>query len=238
MPSRSVKYQADGLSMDAELFYEAGSGRKPGVLVFPEAFGLGEHALEKARQLSQLGYVALACDLHGNRRLFDNIPDMQKEFGPLMADPKRPRLRAQGALDALSACPEVDTGRIAAIGFCFGGTLALELARSGAPIAAAVGFHSGLGTASTADAKNIRGKVLVCIGADDPMIPIEQRAAFEKEMREGKVDWQLNVYGGATHSFTNKEADARGNPQSFRYDAKVEARSWQQMRELFSEAFA
>ena len=238
MPNRSVKYQADGLSMDAELFYEAGGGKKPGVLVFPEAFGLGEHALEKAKRLAGLGFVALACDLHGNRRMIKDLDAVMRELGALAADPKRVRARAQAGLDALSACAEVDAKKIAAIGFCFGGTMALELARSGAPIAAAVGFHSGLATASPADAKNIRGKVLVCIGADDPMIPLEQRAAFEKEMREGKVDWQLNVYGGAVHSFTNKEADARGNPQALRYDAKVEARSWQQMRDLFSEVFA
>lgn len=238
MSSRSVKYQADGLSMDAELFYEPGAGKKPGVLVFPEAFGLGDHALEKARRLAELGYVALACDLHGDRRMLRDLDGVMKEVGALMGDPKRTRARAQAGLDALRACAEVEPSRIAAIGFCFGGTMALELARSGAPVAAVVGFHSGLGTALPADAKNIRGKVLVCIGGDDPMIPLEQRAAFEKEMRDGKVDWQMTVFGGVVHSFTNKEADARGNPQALRYDARAEARSWSQMRELFSEVFA
>jgi dienelactone hydrolase len=238
MPSRSVKYQADGLSMDAELFYEAGTGRKPGVLVFPEAFGLGEHALEKAKKLAGLGYVALACDLHGDRRMLKDLNEVMKELGVLTADPKRPRARARAALDALCACPEVDPTKVAAIGFCFGGTMALALAGSGAPIAATVGFHSGLQAPAPGEAKNIRGKVLVCIGADDPMIPPPQRAAFEEEMRSGKVDWQMSLYGGVVHSFTNREADARGNPQALRYDAGADARSWAQMRGLFGEVFA
>ncbi len=238
MPSRSLKYQADGLSMDAELFYESGAGKKPGVLVFPEAFGLGEHALEKAKKLAGLGYVALACDLHGSRRMLKDLNEVMKELGALTSDPKRPRARARAALDALCACPEVDPTKVAAIGFCFGGTMALALAGSGAPILATVGFHSGLQAPAPGEAKNIRGKVLVCIGADDPMIPLEQRAAFEKEMRDGKVDWQMTVFGGVVHSFTNKEADARGNPQALRYDAHAEARSWSQMQGLFSEVFA
>jgi dienelactone hydrolase len=140
-------------------------------------------------------------------------------------------------MDALCACPEVDTQRIAAIGFCFGGTMALELARGGAPILAAVGFHSGLATAAPQDAKNIRGRVLVCIGADDPLIPPQQRQDFEAEMRAGNVDWQMSLYGGVVHSFTNPAADRMNRPESLRYDAKADASSWRQMRELFDEVF-
>ncbi len=133
--------------------------------------------------------------------------------------------------------PEVDQTRIAAIGFCFGGTMALELARSGAPVAGVVGFHSGLATAAPQDAQNIKGKILVCIGADDPGIPAEQRSAFEREMREGKVDWQMKLYGGVVHSFTDPEADGRGNPERARYDARADRRSWAEMRAFFDEIF-
>jgi dienelactone hydrolase len=237
MPTRDLKYQADGLSMDSQLFLEPASGKRPGVLVFPEAYGLSEHAIDRARRLSSLGYVALASDLHGNRQQVFDRERIQALLGDLRGNPARIRARAQGALDALCACPEVDTQRIAAIGFCFGGTMALELARSGALISAVVGFHSGLLTAAPQDAKNIRGRVLVCIGAEDPLIPPQQRADFETEMRAGNVDWQMSLYGGVVHSFTNPAADRMNRPEALRYDAKADARSWQQMCELFDEVF-
>lgn len=115
--------------------------------------------------------------------------------------------------------------------------MALELARSGADIAGVVGFYSGLATVAPQDAKNIKAKVLVCIGADDPSIPHEQRRAFEEEMRDGKVDWQMTLFGGVVHSFTNPEADKMGRPEMSRYDARADARSWQRMCDLFNEIF-
>jgi len=238
MHTRSVGYSADGLAMDAELFVEPGAGQRPGVLVFPEIFGLGEHALSAARRLAGLGYVALACDLHGGRRVIDDLPAAMKLMEPVRGDVVRIRARAQGALDALRACPELDPTRIAAIGFCFGGTIALELARSGAPLAGVVGFHSGLASVAPQKAARIAGKILVCLGADDPGIPPEQRAAFEQEMRAAKVDWQMTLYGGVVHGFTNPQADLRGRPEFLRYDARADARSWRQMRDFFDELFA
>ena len=115
--------------------------------------------------------------------------------------------------------------------------MALELARSGAPLAGVVGFHSGLATAAPQDAKAIQGKVLVCIGANDPSIPPDQRGAFEQEMREGGVDWQMHLYGGVVNSFTNPDADLRGQPERARYDAKADARSWAAMCAFFEEIF-
>jgi dienelactone hydrolase len=237
MSTRDLTYQADGLSMNSQLFFDPASGKRPGVLVFPEAFGLGEHAIERAERLARLGYVALASDLHGHRQTVFDREKITSLLGELRGNPARIRARAQGAMDALCACPEVDTQRIAAIGFCFGGTMALELARGGAPLLAAVGFHSGLAAAAPQDARNIRGRVLVCIGADDPLIPPQQRVDFEAEMRAGNVDWQMSLYGGVVHSFTNPAADRMNRPESLRYDAKADASSWRQMRELFDEVF-
>jgi dienelactone hydrolase len=237
MSTRNLKYQADGLSMDSQLFFEPASGKKPGILVFPEAFGLGEHAIEKAKRLAALGYVALACDLHGNREVIFDREKITALLGDLRGNPGRIRARAQGGFDALCACPEVDTQHIAAIGFCMGGTMALELARGGAALSAVVGFHSGLATAAPQDAKNIRAKVLVCIGADDPLIPPQQRADFEAEMRAANVDWRLTLYGGVVHSFTNPAADLMKAPDRVRYDATADARSWREMRDLFDEVF-
>jgi dienelactone hydrolase len=236
MQHETLTYAADGLTMRSQLFFEPGSGRRAGVLVFPEAPGLGDHAVARARSLAELGYVALACDLHGEGRIVEDLQEAIALLQPLYAAPARTRARARGGLEALTARPEVDAGRIAAIGFCFGGTMALELGRSGAAVHAIVGFHSGLGTtAPKTDANAIKGKVLVCIGADDPFIPAEQRAAFEAEMRAAGVDWQIHLYGGTVHSFTNKEVAKLNRPDALRYGAEADARSWASMRQLFAE---
>ena len=239
MHTQTVDYTADGLHMLGHLAVDqAGSdGRRPGVLVFPEAFGLSAHAKQRAERLAALGYVALAGDLHGEQYLTKDLDEALGLIKPLRDDPARTRARADGALAALLAHPQVDPGRVAAIGYCFGGTMALELARSGAKIGATVGFHSGLGTKAPQDARNIAGKVLVCIGADDPSIDGTARAAFETEMRDGGVNWQMSVYGGVVHSFPNPDADRLGRPDFAAYDAQADARSWHEMRMLFDEAF-
>ena len=239
MKHETLTYEADGLSMKGELFFEPAAEPRAGVLVFPEAFGIGEHAISRAERLAALGYVALACDLHGNGELVDDLQQAIGLLQPLFADPSKTRARASGGLQALTARSEVDRSRIGAIGFCFGGTMALELARSGADVAAIVGFHSGLGTAAPkTDAHSIKGRVLVCIGADDPMIPAEQRAEFEAEMRDAGVDWQMHVYGKTVHSFTNQMAAKRNMPDAIRYSAEADARSWASLQELFSETLA
>ncbi len=236
MRHETLTYEADGLTMRSQLFFEPASGPRAGVLVFPEAFGLGEHAISRAERLAALGYVALACDLHGEGRIVDDLQEALGLLTPLFSDPSRTRARAAGGLQALVARSEVDAGRIAAIGFCFGGTMSLELARSGADLKAVVGFHSGLATnAPKTDAKAIKAKILVCIGGDDPMIPPEQRAAFESEMRDAGVDWQMNLYGNTVHSFTNQEAAKRNMPDAIRYSPEADARSWASLQELFSE---
>ncbi|WP_157215549.1 dienelactone hydrolase family protein [Flavisphingomonas formosensis] len=240
MKTETVTYAADGLTMKGELYWdETKAGPRPGVLVFPEAFGLGEHAKSRARRLAEHGYVALAGDLHGDGKVFTSLPDIMPTIMALRDEPARIRARAKGALDVLAARPEVDAARIASIGFCFGGTMSLELARSGADIVAVTGFHSGLETKAPAeDAKAIKAKILVCIGADDPGIPLEQRAAFEQEMKGGGVDWRLHVYGRVVHSFTNPDADKVGMPDFARYDGSADRRSWGEMLALFDEAFA
>ncbi len=239
MQHETLTYEADGLTMKSELFFDPGAGPRAAVLVFPEAFGLSRHSISRAERLASMGYVALACDLHGDARLVDDLQEAIGLLQPLFADPSKIRARAAGGLHALTARAEVDVGRIAAIGFCFGGTMALELARAGADLKAVVGFHSGLGTnAPKTDAQAIKARVLVCIGADDPMIPHAQRAEFETEMRDARVDWQMHLYGGTVHSFTNEEAGHRNMPEAIRYSAEADARSWVSLRELLSETLA
>jgi len=214
---------------------EARSGKRPGVLLAPEGPGLGDLCKSFARKLADLGYVAYALDYHGGGRIVE-MPEVMSRIQGFMANPQGIRDIATTALGVLKSQPQTDTSRLAAIGYCFGGTTALELARSGADIKAAVGFHSGLGTSRPQDAANIKAKILVNIGVDDPVIPKEQRAAFETEMNAAKVDWRMNLYGGVGHSFTNPDV-GRLNRPGFAYHAASDRRSWAAMMDLFDEVF-
>lgn len=234
----TLVYQADGLTMKSELFFERGVSARAGVLVYPEAYGLNEHALNRAERLASLGYVALACDLHGQALVVEGLGISIGMLDPLFADPSKIRARAMGGLRALAARPEMDDSRIGAIGFCFGGTMCLELARAGADVKAVVGFHSGLATnAPNAAAGSIKARILVAIDADDPFIPPAQRAAFETEMRDAKADWQMHIYGNTVHSFTNPSAANAKRPEVVRYNRVADERSWQAMQTHFLEAF-
>ncbi len=236
MASETIKYQADGLSMVGQLFRPAGAtGARPGVLVFPEAFGLGKHALGKAEQIAALGYVALACDLHGEAKQLSDMQQLMEALGPLAPDHKRVQARSKGAYDALVSQSGVDGGKIAAIGYCFGGAMAMELGCAGVNLAAIVGFHSGLSSIDVEALKNIKGRLLLCLGADDPGITPEQRVAFEAGLRKGGVTWDMHLYGKVLHSFTNPDADAMGQPQFLKYDARANTESFDAMRRLFAE---
>ena len=147
------------------------------------------------------------------------------------------RARVNAALDTIRGLDVVDPKRIAAIGYCFGGATVLELARSGADVAGVVSFHGGLGTPNPGDAKNIKCKVLALVGGDDPSVPPAQVEAFEQEMRQAGVDWQVNIYGGAVHSFTNP-ASGNDSSRGAAYNEKADKRSWQAMRLFFGEIFA
>jgi len=235
MANKTLDYRDGAVTLKGYLAGDGRAGARPGVVLFPEAFGVGEHVFERARRLAALGYVALAADPYGDGAQARDLPHAIELMTAVRSDVGRWRARAQAALDALSAQPGVDRAKLAAIGYCFGGSTALELGRSGAPLSAVVSFHGGLEAPRPEDARNIRAKVLVCHGANDPLIPPEQVAAFEAQMRATPVDWQLCSYGGAVHSFTNPEADKLGNP-ALAYHAAADRRSWAAMLALFEEA--
>ena len=236
MRIQDIECSADGARMIGQLAVDdARPGKRPGVLVCHEGPGLTDHTKKIARRLAELGYAAFAMDYHGGGKPLANPGDTMARLAPWLADPTGIRARATAALEVLKAQSETDSTRLTAIGYCFGGTTALELARGGADIKAAVGFHSGLATARPQDAANIKARILVCIGADDPIISPQQRADFEAEMKAaGTVDWRLQLYGGAGHSFTNPAADARGM-KGFFYHEATDRRSWNAMIELFNE---
>jgi len=234
MAGTKLAYSAEGVEFVGTLFLPAGSGPAPGVLVAHESPGVTEHTLNAAARLAELGFVALATDYQGGGQVVTDVTEMMRRYGWFMEDPAHIRARLGAALEALKAQPRVDAARLAAVGYCYGGTAVLELARGGADVKVVAGFHSGLDTARPQDAGAIRGKVLVQVGADDPVIPPAQRAAFEEEMTAAGVDWRMIVYGRTGHSFTNPEADSWGRP-GFTYQADSDRRSWAALKDLLAE---
>jgi dienelactone hydrolase len=231
-----IEYTADGRRLVGQLHVDDSTpGRRPGVLVCHDFLGLREHTKDIAARLAALGFAAFALDYHGNGTVLPQ-DEVGPRFGELANDVDQVRRLATAGLDVLRASEHVDVGRLAAIGFCFGGTMALELARGGADLRAVVGFHSGLGTPRPQEASNITAKVLVCIGAADPIVPPEQRAAFEQEMTAGGVDWQMHLYGGVGHSFTNPDAD--GSNPAMKYDRRADEQSWSAMQDHFERFLA
>ncbi len=235
----TVEYLEGDTSLEGYLAYgDAVKGASPGVLVIHEWWGINDYIRKRTEQIATLGYVAFAADIYGKGFRAKTREQAMVLAGKFRSGNDRSllRARANAGLDVLRNNPMVDPQRIAAIGYCFGGTAALELARSGADLAGVVSFHGGLATPSSDDAKNIKGKILVLTGADDPGVKPEQVMAFEDEMRRAGVDWHLVRYGGAVHGFTNP-ANGTDNSKGVAYNEKADNRSWRAMKDFFEEIF-
>jgi dienelactone hydrolase len=223
------KVQLTGFLADGSL-----GARAPGVLLAHEAPGITEHVKEKARMLAECGYVAFALDMYGQVEL--SLDEARRQSHLLMADAALMRRRARAALDVLAAHAHCDSAKLAVIGFCLGGIVALELARDRAPVLCAVGFHPGLKRPSGSTTGAIDAKILVMIGDEDPIVPAEDRLSFVKEMNQAGADWQLHTFGRVGHSYTNRDIDALGFP-GFGYNEHANRRAWNMMLALFDEAF-
>jgi dienelactone hydrolase len=235
--TKVVEYRQGDAVLEGYLAWDdAVQGQRPGVLVVHEWTGLGDYAKARARKLAAMGYVAFAVDMYGKGIRPKTPEEAGAQAGIYKKDRALMRARMQAGLDVLRGDPMCDPKRVAAIGYCFGGTCVLELARSGPDIAGVVSFHGGLDTPTPTDAKNIKCKVLVLHGGDDPHVPRKDVAAFEDEMRAGGVDWQLVIYGGAVHSFTNPDA-GNDKAKGVAYDANADRRSWEAMKGFFAEIF-
>jgi dienelactone hydrolase len=243
MELEPISYEAGGRTYTGFLADGAGGGRAPGVLVIHEGGGLTGHTKERASRLAELGYVAFAMDLFGpdveppTPGRPDTMAKAQAVVRQLRDDVTEFRARVKAGLGVLQAHPHVDAGRLAAIGYCLGGAAAIELARTGAPLQAVAGFHAGILPGSIEDDRSIRAKLLLCHGEMDPVVPASQIQDFTGRLTEAGVDWQLHLYGGVGHSFTNPGIDAWNLPGFF-YDEKADRRSWAAMLQLFDEAFA
>jgi dienelactone hydrolase len=235
---RSVVYQIDGQPYESRLVFDSAdtTSSRPGLLMAPNWMGVSEGAEKIAKKVAEQGYVVLLADLYGQNVRPSNNDEAAAAMMPLKNDRQLLNVRTKAALAQLVAQTDVavDADKIAVFGFCFGGCCALELARTGANLKAAISFHGTLDTPNPSDANNIKGKVLVLHGASDPLVPKEQLPAFEEEMNAAKVDWQLLSYGGAFHSFTDPHANV---PGMMMYDEKVATRAFKSMHNLLDEVF-
>jgi dienelactone hydrolase len=233
--AETVAYKQGGVELEGYLVYDdTKAGRRPGVLVVHEWLGLNAYAMKRAEMLAEMGYVAFALDMYGKGVRGTSPQDGPKLSAPYKQDRNLMRARATAGLDVLRTHRLVDPTKLAAIGYCFGGTTALELARSGAPLAGVVSFHGNLETSLPAKSGQVKAKVLVCHGADDPVVPPAEVLAFEEEMRKVGVDWQLIAYGGCVHGFTNP-GTGLDKSRGVAYSAEADRRSWQAMKDFFGE---
>ncbi|MDA8242276.1 MAG: dienelactone hydrolase family protein [Nitrospiraceae bacterium] len=233
----TVEYRDGDTILEGYLAYDdAMKGKRPGVVVVHEWWGLNDYAKGRAEELASLGYVAFAIDMYGKGVRAKTAEEAGKLAGIYRADRKLMRRRADAGLEVLRKYPLTDTKNIAAIGYCFGGGAVLEMARAGTDITGVVSFHGDLSNPNPADAKNIRASVLVLHGADDPFVKQEQVDAFWDEMKKTSADWQVNIYSGAVHSFTNP---ASGNDPSkgIAYNERAARRAWSAMKMFFGEIF-
>ena len=233
--SETVAYKHGRTILEGVFVYDdAAKGKRPGVLVAPAWKGVDKVSIEYAEELAELGYVAFVIDVYGKGIRPKTTEEAARESGKYKKDLPLLRGRANAGLDQLKSSKGVDGTKLGAIGFCFGGTTALELARSGADVDATVSFHGGLGTATPEDAKNIKGAVLALHGADDPYVSKEELQGFKDEMQKSGIDWQLNIYGDAVHSFTDPTAGSDKSAGAA-YNKRAAERAWFAMARFFEE---
>lgn len=237
MKTETISYEQGGTQLRGFLAYDdAIQGKRPGIVVCPEWWGLTDYARHRAEMLAELGYVAFAADLYGEGKTTEDPAQAGTWAGALKKNRPLLRERVNAAFEQLKKNEFVDATKTGAIGYCFGGTTAIELGRSGAEVRGIVAFHAGLDSPNPADGKNIKGSILVCHGGNDTFSPEKDIDAFKQEMRENHVDWQMNIYGGAVHAFTNPDADKHGIP-GIAYNAEADHRSWDDMKHFFNDLF-
>ena len=237
--TKTVEYEHDGTKLKGFLAYDdATKDKRPGVLVFPEWWGLNDYAKDRAKQLAQMGYVAFAADLYGDGKVIDvaHPQDAQKMAMALRANVKTWRGRAEAALKQLTSQPNVDVTKVAAIGYCLGGSTALQLAYGGADLKAVATFHAALPVPTPEESKTLKAKFYIAHGAADTFIPDKAVAAFKAAMDSGGAAYTLDAFPGGVHSFTVPDADKAKNP-GMKYDKDADEKSWKKMQELFKGAF-
>lgn len=233
----TVEYKQGDAVLEGFLAYDdAVQGKRPGMIVVHDWMGISDFTVERAKRLAELGYVAFTADIYGKGVRPSSTEEASAQATKYKKDIDLMRARVLAALDILKNHASVDAQKLGAMGFCFGGTVSLELARSGVDVDGVVSFHGGLSTPRPEDAKQIKSKVLVLHGADDPYVPAQEVSAFQSEMTSAAVDWQMVYYSGAVHSFTNPAAGT-DNSKGAAYNAHADQRSWEAMKSFLQEIF-
>ena len=235
--AEKVDYKTGDTTLEGYLAYDDSfPGKRPGIIVVHEWWGVTGYPKSVAEKLAKLGYVAFAVDMYGKGKVTSDRKDAAEWSGQIKGDYKLLQKRFEAGLNVLKENKKVDPEKIAAIGYCFGGTVVLEAARLGEDLAGVVSFHGGLGSSVPEKMWNVKAKLLVCQGADDPVAPPQAVEAFQKEMDDAGADWQFITYSGTVHSFTNPAA---GNDPSkgSAYNARSAKRAWAAMEQFFKELF-
>lgn len=235
---RQVEYTGDNIVMKGYLASdEKIEGKRPGILIVHEWWGLNDYARKRAKMLADLGYVALAVDMYGEGKQAEHPDDASKFSSEIMNNFEGAKARFQAALNFLKSRPDVDPGRIAAIGYCFGGGVVLNMARQGVDLKAVASFHGGLAAVKPAQPGSVKAKIIVFNGADDTFVPAEQIEAFKKEMTSAGADFRFISYPGAIHSFTNPDADAYAKKFNIKvgYNKEADTKSWKELKKFLKE---
>jgi dienelactone hydrolase len=238
--TETVTYTAQGQVMKGYLAYDENiTGKRPGILVVHEWWGLNDYARTRARMLAELGYTALALDMYGNGKVATHPADAQKFSSELLQNFPVAKARFLAAMEFLQKQPFVDPIKIAAIGYCFGGGVVLNMARQGADLKGVVSFHGNLIAVKPAEPGAINAKILVFTGDADKFVPPEQVAAFRQEMETAQADFRIVSYPGAMHSFTNPDADkyAKEFHLPLGYNAQADKNSWEEMKRFLTDIF-
>jgi dienelactone hydrolase len=238
--TKAVEYKAGDITLKGYLAYDdSKQGKRPGVIVIHEWWGLTDYPKKRAEMLAKLGYVALAADMYGDGKTVDNPGDAQKAAGESMKDLSLYKAKFLAALDFLKQDDHVNPAQIAAIGYCYGGGVVLNMARAGIDLKGVVSFHGGLGAAIPAEKGNVKAKMLVCAGAADKFVSEKDVESFKKEMKDAGADFKYVAYEGALHAFSNPDATALGKKFNMQiaYNEKADKGSWSEMQKFFKSIF-
>jgi len=236
-----VVYAANGTMLKGYLAYDdAIKGRRPGVLVVPEWWGQNEYARKRVRMLAELGYTAMAVDMYGDGKVVDHPDEAGKLAGAMYKDMPTAKARFEAAMRVLRKQESINADQIAAFGYCFGGGIALNMARMGEDLKGVASFHGGLGTSNPAQPGMVKARILSFSGDADPTIPADKVSAFRQEMEHAGANFRMVIYPGAKHAFTNPAADATGKKFNLpiAYNAAADKDSWEQARKFLREVFA
>lgn len=236
----TVEYKADGTVLKGYIAYDDSiKGQRPGVLVVHEWWGHNDYVRKRADMLAALGYTAFAVDMYGEGKNADHPENANKFMTEVMNNMGIGEKRFNAALELLKRQKTVNPGDIAAIGYCFGGAIVLHMARTGTDLDGVASFHGNLGSMHTSAPGTIKARILVLTGGSDPFVPQEQIDAFKKEMDTAGADYELVIYPGVKHSFTNPDADKYGKQFELplEYNKEADEKSWAQMQEFLKEIF-